>query len=255
MFFILSKTLYFLVMPSVWLVVLAALSLFLKSEKRKKQARVILFVFLILLTSPFLSNEAVLLWEVAPKTYDDTENHKVGIVLTGVVNTDKKPSDRVHFMDGADRIMHAVELYKKGKIQKILISGITSITITGKKGHEAKGMPHIAKLCNVPADDILRDSVSKNTRENALLASELLRKKGYKPEDCLLITSGFHMRRARACFAKAGFPAEDFSAHFYAYERKTDFLQFVPSASAFRKWEILTRELLGYGVYTVMGYL
>jgi Ca-activated chloride channel family protein len=49
----------------------------------------------------------------------EVEKSDIGIVLTGITNLHKNPKDRTYFNKGADRIYHAVMLYKMNKINKI----------------------------------------------------------------------------------------------------------------------------------------
>ena len=55
----------------------------------------------------------------------------------------------------------------------------------------------------IPAADILIESESNNTRENAVFTQKLLTQK-MPAAKCLLITSAFHMRRSIGCFNKVG---------------------------------------------------
>jgi uncharacterized SAM-binding protein YcdF (DUF218 family) len=72
----------------------------------------------------------------------------------------------------------------------------------------------------------------------------------------LLISSGFHLRRGRACFAKAGFGNLDvFSTDRYSGPRKFEFeYAFLPDASTLDDWSQLLHEMLGMITYKLAGY-
>ena len=71
-------------------------------------------IFLQQLSSNWLMYD----WEPPPKDFHSLPDYEVGIILTGVTNIDKTPKDRTYFNKGADRVTHAVQLYKMGKIKK-----------------------------------------------------------------------------------------------------------------------------------------
>jgi uncharacterized SAM-binding protein YcdF (DUF218 family) len=57
------------------------------------------------------------------------------------------------------------------------------------------------RCIGIPADAIAIESESRNTRENAVNTARLL---GHVPGRKVLLTSDFHMFRARRAFLKAG---------------------------------------------------
>src|SRR5687768_13835290 len=112
MFFILSKTLFYLLMPITWIMGILIFGIFTKSEKRRKKLLITATVLLIFFGNQFLINELFLWWEVPPTPIAQLEqNYDVGVVLTGITNIEQRPRDRVYFEKGADRIMHALQLY------------------------------------------------------------------------------------------------------------------------------------------------
>ncbi|MGC3945093.1 MAG: hypothetical protein QM762_11360 [Chryseolinea sp.] len=125
MFFILSKTVDFLAMPFTWIVVVVAAAVFAKRQPLKQRLLWAALVMLIFFSNNFLANEAMNAWEISTVPYEKLLPHKLAIVLTGSTLPDRYPEDRVYFSRGADRVIHTVQLYKLGKIQRILISGGT----------------------------------------------------------------------------------------------------------------------------------
>ena len=167
---------------------------------------------------------------------------------------EKSPFDRVYFNKGADRIMHALQLYKEKKINKILISGGTgSLFNTGRL--EADNLKLVLIQANVPEIDILIENKSRNTFENAQYSAKILNQR-FPTGDYLLITSAFHMRRANACFVNAGINASLYSTDFYTHDRNFHFDTLLfPSVQAISKWTLLFRELLGWTLYKLSGYI
>ena len=202
----------------------------------------------------FIANEVMNLWETSPTLISELpkEPYDVGIILTGVTNSGKEPYDRVFFNKGADRVMHAVQLYKLGKLKRILVTGGNG-RITGVIRKEAPLLKKVLIDCGVPANKILIESKSRNTYENALFTSDTL-KKLYPKGKFLLITSAFHMRRSKACFDKQNLPVTTYSVDYYSSERKwTPDEWLIPQAGAFLRWNVLFKEWFGYIIYDITG--
>lgn len=251
MFFLLSKTLYFLAMP-ITLVVLSFL-LCLLWKRFRKQFFVLGFSLLLFFTNVFLANLLLMAWEMPLKPIATLPEYEVGIVLGGIT-TDKEPRDRVHVTGDAERILHAIQLYREGKIQKILLSG-GSGKLLADSLPEAYWLKKILIDAKVPERDIWMEPQSRNTHENAVFSQELLADNGVTGKP-LLITSSYHMRRAKACFDKVGLAADIFpvglrseSPHF-----TPDWL-IIPNSAAISHFEVVIREMVGMVAYWVTGYI
>jgi uncharacterized SAM-binding protein YcdF (DUF218 family) len=253
MFFILSKMLDFLLMPLIWVILFLVLTYFLKSFKWRRISLASALAILIVLSNPFLANEAWRAWEVAATPISKVGKYDVAVILTGVTSYRSDVPDRIHTSKGADRFLHPLQLYRLGKVEKILISGGSGLLLDGIVP-EAEQMEKVLLKAGVPEEDIITEGNSRNTRENAVNTAVLLEK---HPEwqQVLLVTSAFHMRRSAACFKKAGVNADCFSADFYAYERRfTPDETIIPSATAFNHWHLLIHEITGFVIYQLLGY-
>jgi uncharacterized SAM-binding protein YcdF (DUF218 family) len=251
MFFILSKILYKLLMPAslLFFFLLAAL---VCRRFRKKLLITALSLFLIF-SSPVLTNELFSLWEFPPVAFSNVKTCKVGVVLSGFSTPEMKPQDRTYFTRGADRLIHAVQLYKTGKIKKILVSGAPQFDNTGNLIEKENDIKNTLVVCGVAPEDILTEEKSRNTNENAVFTADLLRK-NFPNEKILLITSSFHMRRAAACFRKNKIQFEQFPVDFYAREPHYTWRDFLPSEEAFQHFGLFIHEVTGFVVYRILGY-
>lgn len=252
MFFFLSKVLFFLLMPLTWILAFLVLALLLKNPKRSRICLGLSLALLLIFSNSLLLNEAWLLWEKEPVPVKQIGTYDAGIILTGFTNLEKSPHDRVYTNKGADRYLHTLMLYKKGHIRKIIVSG--GLGLLRKTHHsEAAEVRTLLLLAGVPQTDILLEDKSHNTYENAQFTRRLLRR---HPEikSVLLVTSAFHMRRASACFNKAGIGHTIFPADFYSSDRLAKFEFLIPSEEALSQWSRLVREVGGYLVYKVLGY-
>ena len=111
-------------------------------------------------------------------------------------------------------------------------------------------------MAGVNEQDIIIENKTRNTYESAVAVKKIIDSLQYKAEDCLLITSAFHMRRSLACYRKAGLNVESFTTDFYA--RAWQFFLaslFVPSLQSFIIWEKLLKEWTGFVAYKLAGYI
>lgn len=253
MFFALSKLLDFLLMPLVWIVLLLLLALFLKHALWRRRSLVAAVVLLLLFSNPMLENLAWRTWEHEAVPIKELGQYDVAVILTGVTTYRPDIPDRVHTQKGADRFLHTLQLYRLGKVRKILITGGTGFMM-GDMVPEAEQIKRVLVLAGLPKEDIITESRARNTYENATYTAALLQE---KPEwqQVLLVTSAFHMRRASGCFCKAGVSFATYPTDFYATKPVwTPEHTIIPNPVAFEGWHHLLHEMAGYVVYKVLGY-
>lgn len=255
MFFILSKLLFYLAMPATWITVCLAYAVFCKNPKRKKIAVISSFVLFLFFGNLAIIGKAFYFWEPKAIEISKLPDYELGIVLTGVVNLEQEPHDRVHFNKGADRILHAIQLYKLGKIKKILVTG-GSGKLTGDQRSEAPELKKVLLFCGVPDSVIILETESRNTHENALFSKKVIDSLGLKGNK-LLITSAFHMPRSKGCFDKAGIQTDIYPVDFNGMSTLewTPDVWLIPSERAYIGWQILIREWIGSVMYRLAGYI
>ncbi|GGG42750.1 YdcF family protein [Hymenobacter glacieicola] len=255
MFFILSKLLDFLISPLVWVVAVLVLAAVLRRSKWGPRLLLLGVALLLVLTNGALVNEALLAWEIPPVTLTQLGRHDAGVLLTGITKGRKSPHDRVYVEQGADRLLHTLWLYRAGRIRKIIVSGGSGALGGVRTRSEAEELGILLRLAGVPRQDILLETRSRNTRENALNTQEVL---AQHPEikSIVLITSAFHERRAVGCFRRVGLAPAVFPASYYSSDRQATLTYWlIPSDDAPRLWSILIHEMVGYAVYRVQGYV
>lgn len=255
MFFVLSKTLNYLATPLTITCVCLVASLFVRHPVWRKRLAIGGVVLLLFFSNEFIANEVMRAWETDPVAFDHMRPHRIGIVLTGAVIPRLEPNDRVYFQRGADRVIHTVQLYKLGLIEKILVSGGSGRLIDIQE-READAFKEAMVLMGVPDSVIVVEDETRNTHESAAKVKEMLQNRGYVSPDCLLITSAFHMRRSLACYRKVGLPLDSFSTDFYAHPRAwypDSFL--IPKVEAIVIWHKLAREWVGFLAYWIAGYV
>ena len=252
MFFILSKVLTFIITPIVWLTGLVIYSLFSKNPQRKRKTLIAALIILVFFSNPFILNECMRNWEIPAIKNETLETYDAGIVLGGMISYDSN-LDRVQFYRGSDRLLQAVSLYRKGKIKKIFFTG-GSGSINYPDIKEAPLVKKYILSIGIPEEDIIIESESKNTHENAIFSKQVL-DKNFPTGKHLLFTSAFHMRRSIDCFEKAGITVTPYSTDRFSGERKFELDHLiVPNAETFQNWYFLIHEMVGFLVYKIAGY-
>ncbi len=202
MFFILSKTISFLVMPFTVVIILLFFPHFGRIPFGRNGFFGAAWACFFFSQMTLSRTSSCVHGRLKRRPYEDMSPHELGIVLTGATVPMLKPDDRVYFHRGADRVTHTVQLYKLGLIKKILISGGTG-ALTNVDEPEANKFKKAMVMMGVPDGDIMIENQTRNTYESAVAVRKMLDSLQFKAENCLLITSAFHMRRSLACYRKA----------------------------------------------------
>ena len=140
----------------------------------------------------------------------------------------------------ATRLGFGLQLFQHGRAGTLLLSG----------ADQALKMAHRLEQQGVPANALIVEDASGNTHQNALYSIAILKQR--KLHDVLLVTSGIHMPRAEASFARQGFvvipaPAPD--------EYQGPSSSWWPRRSALTLSARCLREYLGMWVYRVRGWV
>ncbi len=112
----------------------------------------------------------------------EVTQHEVGVILGASVKRDGTPSDALR-----DRVIVGVEVYKEGKVHKLLMTGDDGKFHT----NEVAAMKKIAMDLGVPEHDILTDGHGYRTYESCKRAVAR-----FHITSAVIITQDFHLRRA-----------------------------------------------------------
>ena len=220
--------------------------------KRSRKKILLLSVFTFwFFSNAFICDEISSLWEHETSSIENIQTkYDVGVMLGGMSAFDSK-TNTVNFNKNADRLIYTEKLYRKGIINKILISGGSGILIKNQYKEAFVMRNHLIEN-GIPNDDIIIENKSRNTKENAFLSAEIL-KRDFQNKSVLLITSALHMKRAIFCFEKAGIEVASFSTDNTNSNRnfQPEYL-LLPNSKSFEKWESIIHEWVGYLVYRIV---
>lgn len=258
MFFIISKLFTFFLMPFCWLFLCLIWAVFTKKDRNRKLAVKLSLIILMVFGNSYLASKVMRWWEPKPIEISKMGNYDVAIVLGGgIANETKWPYDRVHFDPSADRLLQAVQLYKAGKVARILISA-GSVSLKSKKNEvtEANKSKGFLEKIGIPKEAILLENNSKNTFENAVFSKKILEENKLENSKIIVITSAYHMKRSLACFKKQGLVVDSFPACYQQLNNNLlSFYTIVPDEDAFALWYDLFHEWYGLVTYKLMGYI
>jgi len=175
------------------------------------------------------------------------------VLLGGGLNLPYGQNDRVELGPSGDRILLTAELYLAGKVQNIIVSA-GEYKHQGKVISEAAYTKKILTSMGIPDDRIYLETVSANTFENARESANLLRKLDASGERPFLVTSSFHMPRARALFCRNGIDPIAMSAnHWISESSEINWGNWFFQAKNLTGSTRILREYIGILVYGVAG--
>ena len=152
------------------------------------------------------------------------------VILLGGVGLD--------FDNPANRIMHALQIYRAGKAPLIVISG---------------GNPDPLVRLGAPRSILILEPESRNTRENAVNTAAIFKAHGW--QNGLLVTSAIHMPRALAAFQRVGLnvvpAATGIDARLFQSDGSVD-LQM--NKEALSQTAAAIKEIVGLLVYRCLGW-
>ncbi len=254
MFFILSKILSFLLSPIWWISILILLYFVIPRYKKRRWFLILSFSILILFSNQYIFYHVSGWWEGKLTTPKDVE-HYDGIILLGGFSNFRSDVQRIRFTESSDRLLQALQLYKLGKTDYFIFTG-GSAHIIVKEKKEGDYLKEYLHLVGIPQDSLLIEWESRNTHENAVETYKMLKEKNLDNGKFLLVTSGFHMKRALGCFNKEGINVTPYSTDPLQASLSPDFADIItPSAGPLATWERLFREWIGYWVYKAKGFV
>ena len=250
MFFVLSKIVGFVADPLVFISSFFLIGLFMRKKYKRRSYLLIAFTLLIFFSNGFIYQIFFEKWEV--KATKLLESYDYGILLGGMISLNSTENE-IKFGQSSDRLLYTIKLYKEKRISKIIISGASGSLQSDII--ESEFLKNYLIKTGIPEHDIISETQSKNTYENALFTSKLiLSESSSNRPTCLLITSDYHIRRALACFKTNNLKIDPYTK---SLEQKyiviEDFI--VPQSYLISKWKVLLHEIIGYYTYKCVGYI
>jgi uncharacterized SAM-binding protein YcdF (DUF218 family) len=214
-----------------------------------KRLLALAFAVLLFSSSPFSSKFFMHSLERQFKPIKVSESPKADaiVVLGGTVSNAQPQKAEPDEPYGA-RLTSAYRLFKETKAPFILVaSGSTYLTPQGLLRHESSDMKDYLQGLSVPAEAIIEESKSRNTKENFIYSQQILKERQIKK--IILVTSAYHMPRSMKWFSKAGIETSPFPTEFNGNEGLISFQDLIPSASSLNDFSTALKEYLGLLVF------
>ncbi len=221
MFFLLSKTAAFLLLPSNFLLVLGFAGLPFMATRFRRTGQWLMGTSLVLfLIVGFLPVGVALnhvlenrfpVWNPARGAPDGI------VVLGGVIDPAiSRVRGQVSLNGSAERVTVIAKLARDYPNARIVYSSGDASLFTDQ-GAEADYLYPVLDSFGVPRERVMLENRARNTAENAAFSLALVRP---KPGDrWLLVPSAQHMPRAIGCFRRAGFPVEAYPVDWRSLRR------------------------------------
>lgn len=270
MFVYLSKFLPYLIYPAglISLIIIAGL-LFCRSAKSKNIVLWLVLLFVFVTGNKLPASFLIRQLEKTYPVYQGGEKADAIVVLGGGTVTKSTPRQIVEVNGAGDRVIYALQLFRDGAADKLLLGGSyidwlegTTITENGVSS-PASEMAELLTMFGVSRDDMLIQDHSLNTAEEAVEDAKVLKELGMNK--ILLVSSATHMRRAVPLFEKQGLeviPAPtDFSysdrdwEKLMSFDWATSYTFIIPNISNMEALQTALKEYLGYYVYKLRGWL
>lgn len=116
----------------------------------------------------------------------DQKRHADAAIILGAAAWYKRPSPVFE-----ERIRHGLWLYQNGYVKKLIMTGGKSLRAPYSEAYVAR---RFALKRHIPADVILIEEDSHNTRENLKNAKQLMQAHGLRT--AIIVSDPFHMKRA-----------------------------------------------------------
>jgi len=255
LFFVISKTVGYMLLPSNFLIGLGlfgALLLLTRFDRLGRRLMVTALVLLAICAFSPLANFLLYPLEQRFPKWDSSRGDPDGIiVLGGPLDADLSAAHGVPVISGAaDRIIGAATLAHRYPNARLVYTG-GSPNLLHNDAKEADYATALLQGLGIPKSRLTMERQSRNTRENAEFTKEIVKPK--PGERWLLVTSAYHMPRSIGLFRKAGFKIEAYPVDWKVGTQEDLFKYHIVAGNGLQLVDIGVREWLGLIAYRLAG--
>jgi uncharacterized SAM-binding protein YcdF (DUF218 family) len=243
----------------VWFcLLLVAVRLWFKSSRGLAVFVFLVAAFLSVVGSSRLPGDLVAMLE-RPFVIENLETVPVCdavVALGGAVRPSRYEVFGVDMKDALDRVTMAVELARRGKAKNVVLGGAAH-EVHGQRRIEADMTKLWLESWGVTTARIYSLGGCANTHEEAVRVAALRRELGW--QRVILVTSAYHLKRARATFLTAGVPVVcvpcDFQTQVSVETEDEPVLLPIPRPYGFVKASLFLHEQIGWLSYRLRGWI
>lgn len=255
LFFVLSKTIGFMLLPTNFLIGIGFLGAILMVTRFASLGRKLVMISVVLLVicglSP-LGNLLLYPLESRFPQWDHARGAPDGIIVLGAsIEADLSTAHGTPVVRSApDRIIAAAALAHRYPNARVVFTG-GSANLVSNDAREADFAGEIFEGLGIAKSRLIMERRSRNTVENAQFTKALVDPK--PGERWLLVTSAFHMPRSMGLFRKAGFSVEAYPVDWRVGGRNDVFTFSNQALQGLWRTDAGMREWMGLLAYRVTG--
>ena len=241
----LHKILPIFVLPIMLVIIVILIGLI----KNKKKLSYIAVGLLYIISTPIFSNNSFKLVEGSEyrKPISTIDSADAIVVLSGMLGINEIGDSTYVEWGDPDRFFGGVALFKAGKAQKLVFTGGKMPWDKAKKT-EGEELKEYAIQNGILAKKIFVTKDVENTADEAVAVKELLS----QSKRIILVTSAYHMYRAKRLFEQAGFLVHPYKVDYKAARTQAiKLMDFLPGAESLKQTEMGMRELMGRLFYLI----
>lgn len=257
--YILYKLIKLLLLPPAWISIgLAGVFVLFFKNKNSTAKILLILVFLLYYLLSIRPVSDILTYSLEQYSYfPDNQIEQIDAIEAIVIlSAGLNRGNNLHKEAGLStesisRVFYGVKIYKRlGGAVPILFSGGVANPFFDIED-KGKIIKNYIKIFGVPGEDIIVETISRNTFESAAEVKKMLEKKfpDVTEHKIILVTSAIHMPRSEAVFKKQGFRVFKFPAGYKTGPMNSNPLDFIPDAGNFEKSTDAVYEWLGLVYY------
>ncbi|MGE3341949.1 MAG: YdcF family protein [Vicinamibacterales bacterium] len=220
--------------------------------RRRRGPLMAALLVLLISSNPFVGRVAIRAgegWAERRLVSDVTQADAIVVLSAG--RTRAPGPGAVSEWQDANRFFGGIDLFKAGKAPILVFTG-ARVSPERHAPREGDVLRMYAESLGVPTTHIVVTGDVSNTADEAREVLRVLGPRSSAPPRVILVTSAFHMPRARAQFAAAGMRVDPFPVDFGISDGSAiTVLWFFPSVNALMQTQTALRELYGRAFYWV----
>ncbi len=235
-------------------IILILLSLFIINKKQKYIYAAL--IFLVTFSNYLFSHTLWVLLEYPWKRIDYSlvDSADGIVVLSGGRHLPPGDSKIIEWSD-PDRFVAGIELYRADKSNKLIFTG-GATPFNSNLPPEGDIYIGEALTMGIPKENLYTTKPVFNTLQEAKAISILLNKEETKiQKKIILVTSAFHMKRAKKTFEREGILVQPYPVDFRTskgfFNSLKNPLSWLPSANNMKSTSVAIREIIGRIVYRI----
>ena len=217
--------------------------------KNKKKLIYIAIGVIYIISTPIFSNNFFKIVEGNEyrKPISAIDSADAIVVLSGMLEINEVGDSTYIEWGDPDRFFGGIALFKAGKAQKLVFTGGKMPWDKAKKT-EGEVLKEYAISNGIPSEKIFVTKDVENTADEAVAVKELIS----PSKKIILVTSAFHMYRAKRLFEKQGIEVIPYKID-YKVERNKEvtIIDYLPSSDNLKITESGIREIIGRLFYLV----